>query len=64
MYTQNIHKYGTRKTCLKEDLHCLGAGILGRFVYGIIAIVTGLTWTCIELGYLEDTTSYSKRRAI
>jgi len=50
-----------RITCLEEDLHCLGAGILGRFVYGIITIVTGLTWACIELSYLEDTMSYCKQ---
>lgn len=42
-------------TCLKEDLHCLGAGVLGRLVYGIITIVAGSTGACIELSYLQDT---------
>lgn len=42
-------------TCLKEDLHCLGASVLGRLVYGIITIVAGSTGACIELSYLQDT---------
>lgn len=38
-----------KHTCLKKDLHCLGAGVFSRLMYGIITIVAGSTGACIEL---------------
>lgn len=43
------------ETNLKENFHRLGAGILGRFMDWIIAIVAGLSWTRSEFRDLNGS---------